>query len=101
MFSLEPTLSSSTLRSTGLVHIIGEIIKGGFERLFSVVYFCLNSSLVRCYQTFSVCFSFDLLLHRMIQSAFVDMESMFDLLTEEKEVSGRVTALPDGTVVFF
>ncbi len=27
----------------------------------------------------------------MIQSAFVDMESMFDLLTEEKEVSGHWT----------
>lgn len=37
----------------------------------------------------------------MIQSAFVDMESMFDLLTEEKEVSASVTALPDGTVVLF
>uniref|UniRef100_A0A673K695 ATP-binding cassette sub-family B member 6, mitochondrial-like n=1 Tax=Sinocyclocheilus rhinocerous TaxID=307959 RepID=A0A673K695_9TELE len=27
--------------------------------------------------------------YRMIQSAFVDMESMFELLTEEKEVSGH------------
>ncbi|XP_051565041.1 ATP-binding cassette sub-family B member 6 isoform X1 [Myxocyprinus asiaticus] len=30
--------------------------------------------------------------YRMIQSAFVDMESMFDLLTEEKEVKDDVTA---------
>jgi len=30
-----------------------------------------------------------LCLHRMIQSAFVDMESMFDLLKEEKEVSSH------------
>lgn len=30
-----------------------------------------------------------LCFHRMIQSAFVDMESMFNLLTEEKEVSGH------------
>lgn len=30
--------------------------------------------------------------YRMIQSAFVDMESMFDLLTEEKEVKDAVNA---------
>ncbi|KAI7808275.1 ATP-binding cassette sub-family B member 6 [Triplophysa rosa] len=30
--------------------------------------------------------------YRMIQSAFVDMESMFDLLTEEKEVKDNVNA---------
>uniref|UniRef100_A0A672T980 ATP binding cassette subfamily B member 6 (LAN blood group) n=1 Tax=Sinocyclocheilus grahami TaxID=75366 RepID=A0A672T980_SINGR len=33
-----------------------------------------------------------LCFHRMIQSAFVDMESMFELLTEEKEVKDDVNA---------
>lgn len=32
-------------------------------------------------------FNSTIVFDRMIQSAFVDMESMFDLLTEEKEVS--------------
>lgn len=47
MSSLEPTLSSSTLHSTGLVHIIGEIRKGGsgarFMKIFLKKFLNINS----------------------------------------------------------
>ncbi len=94
MFFLEPTLFSSTLHSTGLAHIIGKLRGGVSVDRFIYYFSCLYIYSFANYQTFlfvSPLTYFVLLLcfHRMIQSAFVDMESMFDLLTEEEEVSGH------------